>query len=81
MALCHLRGALWRFSIKGYSIARLAWGPFRAPLGPLKGLGPGPFKRPPWAFLRAWAWALLRAPLGSLKGLGPGPFKAPPGPS
>ena len=41
------------------------WALLRAPLGALKGLGPGP----------------LKGPLGPLKGLGPGPLKGPPGPS
>ena len=78
--MCNLKGD-FRVRVKGYTIACLAWGPFRAPLGPLKGLGRGPFQEPPWALIRAWARALSRAPLGPLKGLGPGSFKSHPGPS
>ena len=45
-------------------------------MGPLKRLGPGPFK-PPLGPLKGLGRALLRTPLGPFKGLGPGPLRAP----
>ena len=74
-------GVMFRKPISWLLLRAWARALLRAPLAPVKRLGPRPFKSPPWALLRAWARTLLSAALGSLKGLGPGPLKGPPGPS